>query len=261
MKKIRENASAIALMIALTAPLVYLLGAKYYEGQLAAYGLPDAFFSVSQTRSYIEVFELSGRALIAVCTSLISALDYLLTPPGCWYSAGAIILVTIGIYLRISKKLQVVRDHVHKNWLKFLRNSRVVLFIRYLNIKRNDFSKSLFLSGLAAYFGLLVAYIVIAFTFIVIGIPQAAHAAGYRSQKDRIEEYSEKGCIEKEKPIYSNCIAYRSASGDSSLIGLLVAQSDDYVAIYTHEGPVLTKVSSGDTLRRASTGLDIFFEQ
>lgn len=221
-------------LLALLAPVAYLIGLSFHQGTLSAYGIESDSFPLSVQDMYVEAFFAISYLLLTITKFVITLVKLVTTLPGLgWFIAIALTIAAILYVILKRPKIRKLRYSIEFPLIKRL--------INYLHWENNDFTKALSITGFISYSLFVLLYGLVALSVLWFAFPLAAYYQGRDVATQKIDLYLKEGCHLKKGERWGNCKALKTADNKIVYEGILVAHANGYVAFFTKAGSFVTK--------------------
>lgn len=239
--KDKKNINKVNLFLALIgifAPAGYLVGYSYYQGLLSAYGVSTDLFPLTTQEIFVATFYSLGGLLVSLSKFLLKIFNLLFLEGNViWFSLFAFIL-TVLFYILIKK------PKLPKNIFFDVIAKIIGKLFYYLHWKNNDFIKAVGLAGLTSYVLISILYVLMTLSVFWFAFPYASYYKGQDFAKEKRDDFIKNGCKTIKNRIWSNCKKLNASDGSLIYEGILVAQSNSYVAFFTKDGTFIKKFPS-----------------
>ena len=200
-------------LITIITPFLYLLGLGFYQGRIGGFGVPSSFFP--QT---IEGYLVSAYSIITIITFKFVAKAF--------YSILWLIIIFVIIFV-INKKFKL---NIGTKIKSSIFRVKEYLLQKFPSLKE----KLLAHEGKIDLFEKTYNWLLI--LLVLLGTPLLAYAYGIHASSETVKKFSVEGCKYDVVDSWSNCVkVIDKTSGKIAFEGLLVAQSDEYFALYNGE--------------------------
>lgn len=242
------RASIFTILLGILVPGAYLIGVCYYDGTLRAYGLDYESFPISGPDVYVIAYTAFGHFLLGIGLLIASLFETIFRPPGVYWALGIFLLLLFLVYqiLIYSKNKKPLRKRKLYNIL-----ARVT---SYLHWKNNSFTKALAIVVVPSYGAITALYLVVIICLFWWLIPLAAGKKAQQLENEKIADFQAHGCYVKEKQPWNNCFSLLDEKGQELVSGLLVAITQDRIAFFVKDGPVVLDIPKVYRLKRAYAG-------
>lgn len=221
-------------LLALLAPIGYLIGLGYQAGYLGAFGVPTSAFPLSITDGYIN-----GYYVI-----LFYAIDLFIyiADSSFWWSVLCTLLILFFVFYVFVKAVRYGHPESEKH---IPLPEKIQNFLHYFHPSQNDLTATALLFFKMLSVVSTVVYLMILFMLIWMMITFLSHEKGRQHATDSKENFVKSGCILDEHSQTSKCIIIFDKSEQPVVEGLLIALNDKRYAVFTEEGPVISELPDG----------------
>lgn len=245
-KTLLSKLQFILTLIAIIAPIFYLIGLSYYHGIMITYGISTDIFEMTVQDIYVAAYLAIFQLLVFLKDF---AHEYLLT----WSAVISLVFIFIAvvvIFQLIFHKSKVTQLRV----IKYLMNNSKTI-ITFFSCNKPGFGSAITFGGLFTLFianlGLLVATI-----FSIWALPYTlGYLPGKYTAEKNIEAFFNKGCYYEQNKMWSNCKILQSKDGKTLYEGILIANSETRIAFFTKAGAVITQIPDGSIIINKATNL------
>jgi len=234
----------IGAIVAIITPAAYLLGLRYYQGYMSAFGVESNGFPISAPDIYVFSYQAIGHLLLTIGELASNFLTTLFNPPVIYLAIGAAVVLISFIYWL----LKSTRHGFHPRIQWILCKVKVV--VSWLHWKNNDFTKSIGIVGLASYGVIAFATAAMAIAILWWLLPMSAYSKGHDTAQERIKLYLENGCHADKNSKWNNCFSVVDDKGNVIHEGLLIAVNDKEIAIFKKDGSYVFTRKDDSLLRR-----------
>lgn len=215
-------------LIAIFAPLLYLIGLSFYSGYTSAFGISSGIFEMSVQDVYYFGY-------LAIFTTLFDFAEFLkayfLSPKGVIFT-----IAFFSLLLVISLSVKYIR----------IKPARILS-----SITRSDVGQVISVNSIFTAVLLLIVFF-FSTAFALWGLPSIlGYHAGKTTADNAINLYLEKGCHSQQGERWSNCTIIQSDDGEILFEGILIASSDSHIAFFTQTGAIVAQFPKGATIINA----------
>lgn len=214
----------IISLIAIAAPLLYLIGLSFYAGYASTYGISSDIFEMSVQ----DVYYVGYVAILTLLLNLGAFItDYFFTWNGVLISAGFFLTLCLIAFS-----------------IRCLANRQAKVFLSATSFfTKSDVGQVVSVSG-AFTFVFVMAALFLSTVFALWGFPSIlGYHAGKNIAEKTIDTYLEKGCHFEQNKRWSNCKTLQSSDGTVLYEGIVIASSDARIAFFTKSGAIVTKLA------------------
>ncbi len=234
----------IGAIVAILTPGAYLLGYRFHQGYLSAFGVASDIFPVSTPDVYINFYRTAGYFFLAWKELVSQTLHWLVTPPVGYWALGAISALVFCIYVYLKSDKGELHPHIQR--IVDIAKAE----FRKLHWKSDDFTRSIWIVGLTSFALIFFAFCVILFAVTWWLVPLNAYTNGQNVASERIKLYIEKGCHADVGAQWDTCYQVLDERGNVIHEGLLIAANDKDIAIFKRDGSYVFARQEGWLLRR-----------
>ncbi len=220
-------------IIALAAPIFYIIGAFYHHGYLDAYGLTSEAFPISVPEAYEQAY----FAIFILFARLLALLSDYFSFWSMFALSFVFLLVVIAVHFAIdefNERTEHFRfsDSLKRRWfMRRLKRSMDKIYLHY-SVSSN------------------VLALALIFMLLWIFIAGSAFVYAKNSTLEVIDEYEQHGCAAAENSKWQRCVSVLDKDKKVIAKGLLAARYNDRIAIY-HAGETRVWIlSSSDVVVR-----------
>lgn len=236
----------LAILTSLTIPLSYFLGATYYSGSLAPYGVSPDSFPLSAADTYLQAYSFSTVLTSSASIKLLTLfLKNLIEIVGIFLAIVVVSALFLHKAKQSSKKEVKSKDKVEKKETDIEESDKTKRQLFMINL-RESFAIWLPIGGYA--FASIYALLVLA--LLLLGLFVFPYEKGKEYAKSQRDTYIEKGCFYKDNENWSNCTTLYSKDGKEIVTGLLVARSLTHIAFFNDEGSVTLQIPQGSLIKK-----------
>ncbi|WP_415911559.1 hypothetical protein [Neptuniibacter sp. QD37_11] len=230
----------VAGVIAILAPLGYLIGLGYHSGYLNEFGVPTSAFPLSITDGYVNAYYVTLFYVVDIFGYMFASNFW----SELFIIAGVIFLIFYSFVKAIRYGHPDSQDRIQLP-------DQINLFFKYFHPSQNDFTATFMIFFGALTFISTIVYLAIFFMFLWVMISWLSLEKGEEHAQESKKKFVSDGCIYQPSTSISSCIKVIDAKGTTVHEGLLIALHGRRFAVFTNNGPIISDLPEGAQLVRA----------
>ncbi len=226
-----SHINLLIAFIALISPAAYIIGLAYHQGNMNGYGIDSSNFDYSIYDIYTSFYSAINHLFSYLLVGLIN----LFTVSAFLYLILSFITLSLVIFFSIK---------IIKNESLLPGDGKIKKILSIINPSKNDYIKSLYLSGIISYLVLFAVYIFLLFSLLWCLTPYYAYKTGENVAHDKINHFIKDGCKNINDVYWPDCVDVYNSKNELILSGLFITRDQSQIAIFDGKKTVLLKLPS-----------------